>query len=279
MTDNMGFSNEPKLPGEKRTRGSRKQRGPEGTEPPPIIPSVRPATPGPADPSTGPSGPPLAAPPGSSPEAPPAPPFPPKDQPQASGPMEIAEWFRHVGLFLGIAGLPIYAAIWGIQTLVAARRGASVNVKGAIVAVTATGLLALGVVISIIVVALQPGETRDVSDLAIGDCLMPKNLTEDAPEELSSLRVIDCEEPHFGQVFYTGALPAGVYPGHASIIETLDQVCGAQAYRVTLGPNDPDGYMQYLLPTEEGWGLGNRKYTCLVVAQGEDRFVGSAVSP
>jgi hypothetical protein len=63
------------------------------------------------------------------------------------------------------------------------------------------------------------------------------------------------------------------------MIDQLDQICGAQAGRVSLGPDDPDGYMQYLAPTQEGWFRGDREYTCLVVASGEDRFVGSAVSP
>ncbi len=275
MRDDTSFGIEPK---DGKPRGWR-AKAIKATETAPVVPpvprvSASASSPQPRSTPTVPvapatqAGPPFADSPPSVPRATPA---------NETGP--LGTWFKRMPFFLAIMALPIFGVIYGIATLKAAKRGESVNKAGAVAWLVVSGLVIVAAAGGIVFAVLRPGEARAAGDVAVGECLLPNGLTDDSPDLVSELRAIDCAEPHFGQVFYRGTLPSGPYPGNSALMSTVDAACTAQATRVTLGADDPDGYLQYLAPTQEGWSNGDRGYTCLVTASGEDRFVGSVVAP
>jgi len=275
MRDDASFGIEPK---DGKQRGWR-AKAIKATDAAPIVPPVpRVSSPASSPPSRWTPTAPIAPAPQSEPSLADSPPPVPRATP-ATGLGPLAMWFRRMPIFLAIIALPIFGVIHGAATLKAARRGESVNRAGAMAWLVASGLVIVAAAGGIAYAVLRPGEARAASEVAVGECLLPNGLTDDSPDLVSELRAIDCAEPHYGQVFFRGTLPSGNYPGDSAVRSAVDQACTAQANRVVLGADDPDGYLQYLFPTEETWNAGDQGYTCLVTASGEARFVGSVVAP
>lgn len=195
--------------------------------------------------------------------------------PEATAPK--FDWFKKVGWYIGIIGLPIFSVVYGIKTLKAAQRGVRVNKGGAIAALVLGGGVILAATGGILAAVLEPGESRGIEELAVGDCFTDKGF---AGDEVFSVRVIDCAEPHYGQIYYISSLPAGPYPGDSSIVSLIGDACYAESDRFILGAADPYGYTTFLYPTREAWNDdGDRSFRCLVVTDGEDRFIGSVLAP
>lgn len=225
------------------------------------------------------------APAADAPAAPPAlPSVPPAGPDGAPPPTEtpfFAQWMSTLPLFIAIPTLPIAAIVYGIRELKRAKDGKPANKTGGGLALAAGGVVILGLLGVIGYFALQPGSSRSVDEIAVGDCILPNGISSDQVE-VSSLRVIPCAEPHFGQVYADGQLSgSSVYPGDSAVFQDADAKCVA-AYELSLSQL---GYLKapyyyVFTPTRTSWNnRDDRSYMCIATAEtADDLFVGSVVT-
>ncbi len=119
------------------------------------------------------------------------------------------------------------------------------------------GLAILGVVAFAL---FARGDTA-ITDLGPGDCF-------DRPEalEISDVKTFDCDEPHDFEVFAIVTHPPGSYPGSDGLFEWSDENCLAEFEDyVGLAFAESAIYMNYFIPSEDGWADGDREVICLLM--------------
>lgn len=138
---------------------------------------------------------------------------------------------------------------------------ASRRIVGAIAfAFAATALTGCSLIESVVTGA-PDGET-DVFALAIGDCLNDLS----ALDEVTSVPLVDCNEPHDSEVFATTDSAATEFPGDSALFDELTVFCQGQAYTDFVGIPYADsiyGTSGYV-PTEGSWGSGDRELLCTI---------------
>ena len=108
--------------------------------------------------------------------------------------------------------------------------------------------------------ALGPGETT-VFDVTAGDCL------NDASEsgDVSTVPVVDCDEPHDSEVYAVITMDDGEYPGDAAVVTQANDSCRDSFERFIGVPAAQSRYMfNALYPTEDSWNGGDREILCRV---------------
>ena len=192
-------------------------------------------------------------------------------------------------LVLGVAGLllcftivlSIVAVVLGIVALGAIDRRPGV-LTGRGMAVTgivtgAIGLVAGGTFIAFALSgAFDDGDTAMV-DLDPGDCVDLDPLGTDAT--VTTVPVVDCDEPHFGEVFHVGDLdPDGdrEYPTDDELFAEIDGIC-VQRFSGYADPSvDPQQFRNYpIAPDENNWNDAGGRYVCIAMQRDAERFVGT----
>jgi hypothetical protein len=104
-----------------------------------------------------------------------------------------------------------------------------------------------------------------VNDLEVGDCV---ELDTDSLE-LSTLPVVDCDEPHQGEVFLVEELfeDGGDFPGAESLDRRIQDTCAGEAFEQYVGvPYLESRYeLFYAAPSPETWDRGDRTAVCFVI--------------
>ncbi|MDR1441961.1 MAG: septum formation family protein [Bifidobacteriaceae bacterium] len=99
----------------------------------------------------------------------------------------------------------------------------------------------------------------DITTLKVGDC------TGALPEgELTSSRLIPCDDPHYWEVFAETDLPDGEFPADAS--EQAETFC-TEAVVPFMGEEaaqDERYGVLFLAPTKDAWDLKDHSVSCLV---------------
>jgi hypothetical protein len=124
------------------------------------------------------------------------------------------------------------------------------------------------------------GDVVRVADLSVADCLVP--VGDDLM--LLEVEVIDCDEPHEAEVFATfdiadGELPDGPdvpgYPGGPELTWYAQDQCTARL-ETYLGTSywDSDLDVKVITPSFSTWDLGDRRITCLAMAEGGGSLTG-----
>lgn len=95
-------------------------------------------------------------------------------------------------------------------------------------------------------------------DLAVGDCIANPDVT-------TSLQVVECDQPHFAQVYAQQEIDGDAYPGTSTLTADAQAFCESG----TAGALDPaklssDFAASYVIPTAETWGQNDRHIHCLV---------------
>ena len=112
------------------------------------------------------------------------------------------------------------------------------------------------------------GEETSVFDLEAGYCFSTES------DQLETVLVVDCEQPHEYEVFALFDHPAGdaeAYPGDDVLLEYADTECRPpfEEY-VDRDYETSIWYITSLTPSEQTWADGDREITCLLNQQDED---------
>ena len=106
------------------------------------------------------------------------------------------------------------------------------------------------------------GTDTDVFTVKVGDCLNDGNVE----GEVSSVKAVDCTEPHDSEAFKSIAMDDGDFPGDAAVTEAGDGGC-TTAFAAFVGLDYDSSALDfsYYFPTEGSWGEGDREILCLIV--------------
>ncbi len=112
------------------------------------------------------------------------------------------------------------------------------------------------------------GEETSVFDLEAGDCFSTDS------DQLESVNVVDCEEPHEQEVFALFDHTAGdgePYPGDDELIEYADAEC-QPPFEDYVGHDYQTSiwYISSLTPSAETWADGDREIVCTLNQQDAD---------
>lgn len=117
------------------------------------------------------------------------------------------------------------------------------------------------------------------SALVTGTCLTDAHTTQQGEGAIDRLEAIDCSAPHYEEVIALGAFSDGPYPGADALVDQLDVAC-VEAFGPYVGIDYGSSALSldYLLPTESSWNVGDRGYACLVFGDAplEGTVAGSA---
>ncbi|WP_233213339.1 septum formation family protein [Mycobacterium hubeiense] len=119
------------------------------------------------------------------------------------------------------------------------------------VAVTALGAAA--------VLHLLARGSVDATKVSTGDCLA------EIPDDTTVTRVdvVDCSEPHKGEVFAVLTMPDGDFPGHHAITRYQNRCEPQLSLQLPAAAADPTIGLFVLYPTEDSWDRGDRAVTCI----------------
>lgn len=106
-----------------------------------------------------------------------------------------------------------------------------------------------------------PEGEQDVFTLAIGDCI---NTTDET--EITSIPVVDCDEPHDQEVFAATDMTGDTFPGDSAVSDELDAFCQGDVFTDFIGLAYADSifYTSGLQPTSSSWDNGDRELLCTV---------------
>lgn len=102
-----------------------------------------------------------------------------------------------------------------------------------------------------------------VLDLEVGQCI-----TDETPEgeQVSSVPVVACTEPHVGEIYALPQLPDGEFPGDESVTASANQLCAGPEFQSYVGiPIEETGLgVNFLIPSAETWAQGDREIVCII---------------
>lgn len=142
-------------------------------------------------------------------------------------------------------------------------------------AVAATALLTAGLagcsVIDSITGEVERDETgqvvegngsADVFSIVVGDCLNDASV---ADEEVNSLPIVPCTEPHDSEVYFAFELTTPELPTQTELDTAVSENCGA-AFDDFIGLSYDDSiyYISSYSPSVESWADGDREILCTV---------------
>lgn len=115
----------------------------------------------------------------------------------------------------------------------------------------------------------------NVFSLAVGDCFDDEA---GADEEITSVPMVDCDEPHDNEVYHVFDLEdAADYPGDAAVQEAADEGC-LDAFEPFVGTPYLDSELEYftITPTAQSWeDADDREVICSVYELSFDKMEGT----
>jgi hypothetical protein len=116
-------------------------------------------------------------------------------------------------------------------------------------------------------------EGEDVFSLAVADCLADA----DVPDEVTTVRVVDCAAPHDSEIFARTEVDDPTFPGADELEARLAEFCRGHAFTDFIGiPFAESRYStRGYYPTIQSWGNGDRELLCTVVDESGAPLVGS----
>lgn len=135
------------------------------------------------------------------------------------------------------------------------------RIVGGLALTLAAAALAGCSVLESVVTGVPEGEA-DVFTLTIGDCLNDLS----APDEVTTVPIVDCAEPHDTEVFARTDSTSAEFPGDAALSAELTAFCQGDAFTDFVGIPYADsiyatsGYF----PTAGSWGNGDRELLCTI---------------
>ena len=105
-------------------------------------------------------------------------------------------------------------------------------------------------------------DPTSVFSLEVGQCID----AEADSGEVGSVPVVECSQPHEGEIYALPQAPDGGFPGEDALRQTAQDQCTGSAYTDYVGlPYEQSEFeVTFLLPTEESWSRGDREIGCIV---------------
>jgi Septum formation len=128
-----------------------------------------------------------------------------------------------------------------------------------IIGLAAGAFLLLAVLAVVVFVVIVGRGTVSATDVEVGDCLSEiPNST-----RVLTVRTVECDESHAGEVYAVLTMPDGEYPGDG-VIEAYQNKCEPALAAYSPGAMTDDSIQMYVLyPTAETWEQGDRAVTCV----------------
>ena len=123
----------------------------------------------------------------------------------------------------------------------------------------------------------KPGDVR-LDALVAGDCIQSLDgLNTDRGLKTSDpVSRVACDEPHWGQVYFTTELAPGDFPGDDKVLAMSNDACYSAAAVSTILPSKLDSAWPLVLsPTRSSWGNFNRTVTCVAFAADGSQITGT----
>lgn len=214
-------------------------------------------------------------------------------------PQDSTEGFAIASLVLGI--LPVCAGVLGIvfgcialsRIKRSGQRGRGLAIAGISCGVAWIVIVIVAMVLAAVLDDSPPRDslgritapgTISVSQLEVGDCVA------DLPTgRVLKVDAVSCDDYHTAEVFDTYTMPAGPFPGAATVKASADRHCAAELDDYVAAPEGQSGYSVFLIhPIEDTWRdhrvvvcmLTNPDHTYLYAGvRGEGPRPGSSPSP
>jgi len=110
----------------------------------------------------------------------------------------------------------------------------------------------------------------DVFSIQVGDCIVTAKLPDG--ENVESVPVVPCSEPHDAEVYAETELPEGDFPGDEALAASADEFC-LEEFESFVGVSyDESAYYYWpFTPLEEGWNtMDDRVIQCVIDTDGTD---------
>jgi hypothetical protein len=105
------------------------------------------------------------------------------------------------------------------------------------------------------------GTVTDVFAMKVGDCLNDAS----AGDEVSSVPIVPCSEPHDSEAYHAFDLPGDVHPGDEAVKQAAGEGC-VPAFEKFVGIAYPESNLDFAFyfPTTGTWDQGDREILCIV---------------
>jgi Septum formation/Domain of unknown function (DUF4190) len=173
-------------------------------------------------------------------------------------PAPKTNWWAIVSLVFGILGGVLISVIAGIVALNKAKQGQGGRGM-AIAGLVLSGLWVLLLIVGIGFYFLIGKGTVTATDVEQGDCL--SEIPDSA--RVLTVKTVECDQPHAGEVFAVLLMPEGDFPGQAAV-EEYQNKCEPELAAYSPASITDDSVQLYVLyPTAESWEQGDRAVTCI----------------
>jgi hypothetical protein len=134
--------------------------------------------------------------------------------------------------------------------------------------------IALVAVAAVVAYSLLWDRGVDYSKLKVGDCF------DSSSNEIRTVKVDPCSEPHDSEVFFLVTHPAGrddPYPGKELLVQFAADACLGQPFTDYVGiPLEQSKLKDFeIVPQESAWEKGRRVLVCGIDTGGEGDITGS----
>ncbi|MCX6466283.1 MAG: septum formation family protein [Pseudonocardiales bacterium] len=104
-----------------------------------------------------------------------------------------------------------------------------------------------------------------VLNLEVGQCISGQTAGED---DVSSVPVVDCAEPHTGEIYSLPQVPDGEFPGEEALNQTAQELCAGPDFTTYVGVEylQSEIYFSTLVPSADTWDDGDREIVCILLA-------------
>ncbi|MCB7136993.1 septum formation family protein [Cellulosimicrobium marinum] len=112
----------------------------------------------------------------------------------------------------------------------------------------------------------EADDAADVFSIAVGDCTDDaEDASSTEAEEISTVAVVPCGEPHDNEVYASVLLDDGDYPGLEVVEAEADERCLGEFEGFVGAAYEESAYDYWpMYPTAESWATGDREILCLV---------------
>jgi hypothetical protein len=134
-----------------------------------------------------------------------------------------------------------------------------------------------GLALAVLISGSLTGCQTDAAALKVGDCVSYQSGTDADGNNTLETVVVDCAQPHDGEIFNSFAMPGATFPGYFAIGDAQQDECQS-AFTDYVGVDwEHSTYtIDYAGPTEQTWATGDHQIVCTLRDAADGKLTGSA---